>query len=163
MIDLIEKLDGREGFCTAVDAMINGLKNQSERAGFTVSMNSYGEAHGITAYGEIMCFGCAATCAIQEYAGVNFNYRSIPNERARALAINVDVDILAEFEISIEWLRGGHAYKLSNFCQLDEDDHHSVNRYFVALPELTNENWDGYLLEYETALCELRRHWDVAA
>ena len=172
MIDLLDKFEGREGFCTAVEAMITGLKNQNDRADFTVFMGSYGEASCELANGKKICFGCAATCAIQEYTGVNFDGNSIPNEYARARAIDADVDILRDFEIAIEWLRCGEPYKLCNFCELVGDEHRSVNSRFDGLPQLvsttatcrpSSEDWEFCLPEYETALDDLKSEWGLVA
>ena len=62
----ISELKGHEGFVTALQAMVDGLKRQSKRKGFMVDMVTFGNVSPET------CYGCAATCTLQEMYGVNF-------------------------------------------------------------------------------------------
>ena len=158
MIDLREKLNGREGFCTAVEAMIMGLKNQNDRADFTVNMMVFGDVDKQ----KSMCFGCAATCAVQELFGTNFNTYNITDRDRRAYAVHIDAMTLLSFEGVIDDLRFGYAHVLAEYCDLEDYDHQTVARCFECMPALTHENWEGTLCQYETALDEIKRDWGLS-
>ena len=155
MRDLKEELrskNGRAGFIAAVAAMIEGLKQQDQRSDFTIDMSSYGEAFSSEEHGEKKCFGCAATCAIQQYFGVNFDIENISNCYVRSIAINVPKHMVASFENAIEYLRNGRVWQLSEICELNIIDHEIVDREFNGLPELTDHFWKKHIPFYEAAL-----------
>ena len=162
MINLKNELSGRPGFCTAVLVMIEGLKRQDKRQGFEVDMRSFG---GITDpkhkanSGTVLCFGCAATCAIQEYFGVDFDAYNILSVRARAGAVNTNEGVVCEFEDAIENLRADDAYCLSVFCALEEPDCRLVSHHFDCLPILNNDSWRDELPKYESALDDIMVAW----
>ena len=159
MIDLREALTGREGFCTAVSAMIEGLKTQADREAFVIDMSSFGSFGGFGYAQHLICSGCAATCALQEYFGVNFTGRNISAPSLRAGALDVDKDTLLSFESAIDALRCGTVFELSEFTRLENKDAAFVCAKFSSLPLMSNEDWEQYLAGYELALTETRREW----
>ena len=163
MIDLREKLKGREGFITAVDAMIGGLKSQNKRADFVVDMCSFGEVHYFEGSGRKTCVGCAATCAVQELFNLDFDSTNIGNCSTRAAAINVLEQTAGSFEEAIDDLRIGNVLPLTNFCQLEAYDHLNIEHHFQDTKELTYENWRDALYEYEIAIDEVKIDWGLSA
>ena len=161
MINLRAKLRGREGFCTAVTAMIAGLNVQDERENFTINMEDYGDSHYDDDMGEVMCFGCAATCAIQQYFGVDFDEDDIFQDTKRAAAVNLNIKTYNWFEGAIDSLRRADTYHLADFCQLNENDKSFVKHSFGALRELDNCSWDRNLYEYEDALDQVMDTWGM--
>lgn len=91
----------------AVDAMIEGLLQQSKRTDFYVAMESFGGFNGNT------CFGCAATCTVQQIAGENLyagQHPVLPKDRAKILGFK-EMD-LTIFEMAIDEFRRGNPGKL---------------------------------------------------
>ena len=80
---------------SAIRAMIDGLKKQSQREGFEVCMGTYGE------YRTGICFACAATCALQELAGVDFTDDMISTVGSRAAVTGFDPVELRKFELAM--------------------------------------------------------------
>ena len=160
MIDLREELNGRPGFIAAVEAMIKGLHKQDKRGDFYVDMNSYGGAGGKkSSVRKLVCYGCAATCAIQEFSGINLNTYNISNRSLRAAAANLTLDSVAQFEYSIDALRIGSVNALSDFCQLDMNDIKHARQIFWVLPALSDRYWKRRLPKYEAALYKIKRDW----
>jgi hypothetical protein len=108
---------------SAVRAMVNGLRNQDRRADFQVDMGSFGLVH------RGVCFGCAATCALQEATGRNFTVRDITEH------------CLSDWELMIDGLRSGFVKGLLNYYEVDSFD--------FDLPYLSTENWRDNLEPYE--------------
>ena len=161
MINLRAKLRGREGFCTAVAAMITGINNQDERDDFTINMEEYGDYLHDDETGETMCFGCAATCAIQEYFGVDFDEDDIRHDSGRAAAVNLNLKTYNYFEGCVDGLRRAEAYHLADFCQLNENDKAFVMDSFAGLRELDNCSWERNLYEYEDVLNGVMDTWGM--
>ena len=83
-----------------IDAMIQGLKNPSCQ----IDMRSFGhEIDGI-------CFGCAATNAIQYLSGKKFTPDNIDGTYNRAEYLKLDKGVLNSFEFAIDHLRCGSIY-----------------------------------------------------
>ena len=161
MFDLRKELKGRAGFITVATAMIEGLKKQDKRKGFTVDMGDFGGVYPIEGTSESMCFGCAATCAIQEYFGLDFDVNNIERIKTRAAAVKVDGDVLRRFEGDVDMLRTGSTRVLSDFCRLSETDKEFVHRKFDKLLPLVNDNWKDRLPEYQSAINEIMITWGI--
>ena len=161
MRDLRIEMNGRAGFITATTAMINGLKAQNKREDFTINMGDYGAAFYTEERGKITCFGCAATCAVQEYFGLNFNSVSISRHDLRADVVGADFNTFIKFERAVDGLRCGHTKYLSDFCALDKTDRQFVCRKVDQLPVLYNSSWEMALPYYRTALDEIMAAWDI--
>ena len=161
MRDLKKELSGRAGFITAFSAMIKGLKNQEKREDFTINMGSYGEVYSNNDIDQKICAGCAATCAIQEYFGINFDADNIYQRYHRADAVGVDFNTIIKLETAIEDLRTGSVRVLSDYCGLGKADNEFVRRKVVQLPMLFNRSWERALPYYKTALDEIMAAWGI--
>lgn len=69
----------------AVQAMIDGLKN---RRGLRINMGTYGQSEDEKSK---ICYGCAATCTVQQVAGkkIPASLIDFTHERARALSFKI--------------------------------------------------------------------------
>lgn len=85
----------------AIFAMIEGLKEQSEREDFRIKMLTFGTSNGD------YCFGCAATCTIQKISKINLTIENINTKEERANALGFNLDELTIFEDCIDNLRNG--------------------------------------------------------
>ncbi|MFZ1322333.1 MAG: hypothetical protein WAT71_12335 [Ignavibacteria bacterium] len=95
-----------------IDAMIQGLKNPSCR----ISMETYGKVRNKT------CFGCAATNALQYLAGKKFTATNIKSGSDRAKFLEIDCELLDNFEHAIDYLRSGNIEKANDWlCHLGID------------------------------------------
>ena len=165
MINLREKLSGRAGFIAAVEAMTKGLKRQERREDFNIDMDSFGDScvdNNPTSqpfHAMEICFGCAATCAVQELFGIDFESDNIWERCFRADSVNVDIDIFEGFESAIDHLRCGRSHLLGIFCDLDVDDKCLTIEKFARLPELGTYTWEDNLPGYEDVLQEIKTAW----
>jgi hypothetical protein len=94
----------------AVRAMIAGIKAQVLRKDFYINMNSFGNYHtNQNGNGEphILCYGCAATCTMQEIMHRNFTPPEIVGSTNRAMALDVDPSQLSTFEQAVDGMRRG--------------------------------------------------------
>lgn len=85
----------------AIKAMCVGLRRQSQRADFCISMGSFGDAS------FDMCYGCAATCAIQELAQRDLDVDTIIGVSKRADALGLSRRDMYAFEGLIDRVRRG--------------------------------------------------------
>ena len=161
MIDLRKEFRYRAGFCAAVAAMLEGLKNQNYREDFTVDMGGWGCVRHVRHREKPLCVGCAATCALQEYFDVDFNADNISNVAFRAAAVNAYVDDVDGFEEAINTLRVASAKKLGHFCSLTRAENKFVCDKFENLPYLTTKHWEERLPAYESTLYEIMVAWDT--
>lgn len=98
----------------AIKAMWQGLIEQSKREDFVINMQSFG---GYSTFQGI-CFGCAATCSIQQLSGVNFemsNSHSIVDVSKRSKLLKIEMDSLNRFEACIDEFRNGDLTYLLDF------------------------------------------------
>lgn len=121
----------------AIRAMIDGLRASKTWDRFHVDMGSYGKNIGVT------CYGCAATCAIQQATGIMFHWNGIAQPSLRASKVNVTLDDLSEFEIAIDAFRRGAV--------------EWIFRYYEILPEDTprlygSESWALHGNDWEDEL-----------
>lgn len=135
----------------AVQLMIDGLREQSKRPDFKIKMNTYGCFNGD------ICFGCAATCALQKMTGINFTWDNILTTPARSEAVSIPQIEVNDFEVAIDWLRLGQVYYFAGeICKLLELDGDFPD------PEddwsLTDENWESELPKVEAYVKLLQSH-----
>jgi len=129
----------------ALQAMVDGLRKQSKRKDFVINMSTYGESRG-----EI-CFGCAATCAVQQISGINLTVEDI-DVANQSLKLGYDFDHLSAFEMSINAARLGDMYLLFLFFDLVwQYDFDYDERFF-----LKTENWEEQLPAVEALIAELK-------
>lgn len=126
----------------AVRAMVDGLREIPGET-FRVRMESFGYSIGG------VCYGCAATCAVQQATGKRFLPDQIGKLTVTSIMLDIEVMDMGRFEWVIDSLRKGQFVHLANYfgvpheslcrCALDRD----------ALPELTNDNYLERLPAYE--------------
>lgn len=121
----------------AVRAMVDGLRNQSNRSDFKVDMDTFGRYQGD------VCFGCAATCAVQQATGINLVGEDVYRKSNRA---GIKEESLTNFEIAIDHLRKGHSHLFIHYFELPNS---RKLQYFGILPLMTTKNWEYVLWRYE--------------
>lgn len=142
----------------AVDAMLSGLKEFDQSDRFKVKMETYGCTDGAG-----MCFGCAATCAIQKITGVVFTPASILGTRQRATQTDVLESDLDYFENAIDNLRHGFIeYLVGYFSKGDElfatGKFETLQAIENNLPLLLDSDWRHNLAPYEKLLTFLKEN-----
>lgn len=139
----------------AVDAMLTGLKSQSERCDFKIDMTSFGHSK------DGVCFGCAATCAVQQLAGENFIPDFIGTMSTQADFLKFDLYDMGAFETAIDELRKGIIYDLVRY--FGKQKHiafilEELKQCTVALPLLTTDTWHVNLQPYYDLLKLLKQN-----
>lgn len=145
MISIKEKCEGK--IWKALQFMADGLVNQSKREDFVIDMDTFGSVDEQ----NNICYGCAATCAIQEIAGENFD-KDIFASPSRSRAIGLDRIELHDFEWCINTARQGILYSLFNFFdkpRLHKDD-------FDGLFKLNSNDWQEHLTKVQLLIDELK-------
>jgi len=100
---------------TALQAMIDGLKFQSQRKDFRVDMSTFGDFSDLGNRGNPVCFGCAATCTVQQLSKVNFTDSQINSLKERSRLTIRDSDDLDRFEYAIECARLGDLISIFDY------------------------------------------------
>lgn len=130
----------------AVQAMVDGLRNQNERSDFRIDMDTFGE------YTGSICFGCAATCAVQQITGVQFNDARIIYARERV--IEHDIEDLADFECAIDSIRKGSFAEIAEYFNKEIPD---VFYYvFGGTWHLGDYDWEQQLPGIEDFIAKLK-------
>lgn len=99
----------------AIRAMIDGLRSHKGLKDFVIDMLHFGRADD----GDV-CFGCAATCTLEQLAGRRFSPCDIGSVGDRAAYLNVDSRTLAEFEDVMDRFRCGEIHPLFHFCAVED-------------------------------------------
>lgn len=146
MLTIIQKLDGK--VWKAVEAMILGLKKQSKRKVFEITMSTFGD------FNDKVCFGCAATCTVQQVYGKNFNRKNIAGYESRAKFMKAISEDLAEFESAIDGLRMGYLGDIFKYFKKKMPV--KIYRVTLSLSELSSSNWEVFLPDYENLLTKLK-------
>lgn len=140
----------------AIEAMLIGLETQDKRNDFRIDMESFlGVCENFHA--PAVCFGCAATCAVQQLSGFSFNVDNFDSVcdyssfRKRTKLLNADTDDLRRFEIAMNELRLGYPEHLFRY----------IGASLVALPDkylppLHTHNWRNDLHRYQVLLRYLK-------
>lgn len=120
----------------ALQAMVDGIKTQTARPDFELYMFSFGD------FNDNICYGCAATCAIQQIAGKNLTPENIRGVRCRSYALELDAKELCAFEEAI-----------SNFALGDGSLGLLSHFYNVPIPEsIINEVKKWPRIDFSTKL-----------
>lgn len=150
----------------AVEAMIVGLETQSKREDFHVNMTTFGTVACKSSFGTFkaeeyhsktntVCFGCAATCAVQQLTGINFyTHHTVDKIIQRAELVSTSYNDLNDFETAIDDLRESDLLMLSQYMGVDIDVI-SVKLY-NQLPVLESNNWRDGLPKYKVLLRYLK-------
>lgn len=131
----------------ALQHMVNGLMKQSKRRNFKINMGTYGTSHGK------ICYGCAATCAIQSVAKINFTPNLIDHTDDRAKRTKTEVNELDAFEGAINQARQGDLGDLFHFCNIQMSEANRFNSYF----ELEGGNWKKELPKVKKTISQLKK------
>ena len=139
--------------------MIRGLQRQSERDTFCVAFQSFGSV----LLDDNVCFGCAATCVIQEIAGKDFTPTvsiRMPDTRKVYLGIEDTIDAFTAFERAVDSIRRGtwsHLfawYQISIRGHMDELNHIFMPLVINPMEDLT---WRKLIPVVENIIIQLRR------
>lgn len=99
----------------ALRAMVDGLLEQSKREDFVIDMSEWGRYDSE----KEVCFGCAATCALQKLSGHNLREGFIEDVRTRAAIYEFDRSSVDVFENAVNYARCGDLYYLISFFKKD--------------------------------------------
>jgi hypothetical protein len=144
----------------AVRAMVDGLKKTINRSTFFVEMGSFGCSgylRGMMPNGfyrfkskravksidteRKVCFGCAATCTLQQIAQKNFTTKTINNRYCE-----FDRMEQTNFQFAMDDVRKGYFLVLFMFCGIPYSP--KYNGYF----SLSTANWLNELPEVEKVI-----------
>ena len=149
---------------TALQYMVDGLLRQSKRDDFIIDMATFGKidtllfnevAEDKAFYvGKKYCFGCAATCTLQEIANKNI----IPNDIAiarnfnRSKYLGFNVEEMLTFESAIDEFRiDGSLEGLFGFFYTGPEGSFQLVSldWLEEIPQvsLTDNTWEAQLLE----------------
>jgi hypothetical protein len=150
MLTFKERLNNKPSL--AVKAMVIGLKEAPSLENFVVNMNTFGTADD----DEDICYGCAATVAIQKIAGVRFNTSNIDSDVGKAVAVKTTSIDLIEFERAIDYLRNSNVYAFLHYFvdgytaeDLWDDWCKEELKRGQQLPRLRSDYKDEELADYE--------------
>ena len=146
----------------AIQFMLDGLRTQSKRKDFKIDMNSYGAFDIIkpatrNERKKIICYGCAATCAIQQIAQKNLIPGMIGDYDTRAQWLGFDEDELKQFEWALDSFRMGAFTKILNFFGIYADETKQFftdkySNYFLT----SGTDWENYIGETENIIADLK-------
>lgn len=111
----------------AIQSVIDGLEHQSKRDDFKINMRTFGEVDGN------ICFGCMATCSIQEVAKRNLSLDNIHHSLKRANALDMDQFEIIYFENAIDSLRCGRIGALMAFFGHKYEDSPEIKAIFTHI------------------------------
>ena len=129
----------------ALQAMVDGLKEQSKRKDFKIRMTTFGESN------NKFCYGCAATCTLQKIAGKDLTADNIGLTNDRATFLKFDPIELKSFELAIDEAREGCLYELFNFCGTAV-----LNKISYYGFRLKTDDWEEQLPIVEKLIKELQ-------
>lgn len=100
----------------ALQAMLDGLEAMENRSDFVIRMSTFGYAL------LNVCYGCAATCAVQQLAGYVFTpddyKRDGDTTYMQSQSIKADTLDLERFEFAINDFRLGSPNRLLNYFEV---------------------------------------------
>jgi hypothetical protein len=128
----------------AVRAMIDGLREHSKREDFKINMAYFGLKPTLSLLGDSnICYGCAATCALQKITGVTLVWETI-EEVGRVKAYDLQYGDMKTFEIAIDGLRCGELNSLFSYYGVPQ-----IRWFDFNLPHLKTDSWEAGLPRYE--------------
>jgi|SRR5688572_1417577 len=157
----------------ALQYMLDGLEKQSRRRVFKINMNTFGQVGSPALRGaenSKICYGCAATCAVQEIAGKNLTPSAFKNVDAddyseglnvRAKVSRIDAKELSDFEFAIDdFRRGGVSILLQFFNFTSENPQYFELKYEILALDICmgSENWREEIPKVKQAIKILKRY-----
>jgi len=125
----------------ALQAMIDGLKLQSQRKDFRVDMSTFGTFYDPENKEIPVCFGCAATCTVQQLSKVNFTDSQIDSLEERSFLTIQNSNDLDRFEDAIDCARMGNLISIFNYMDnLKSYELSDSNRWLLC-----TDNWQEQL------------------
>ena len=103
----------------AIIAMLEGIEASKPNKEFILDFSTFGRS------GQTLCYGCAATCAVQQLSGIRFEVgHQIDNLTQRSELTKIKPIGLRGFELAIDDFRLGKVGLLSQFyaIQLPKPD-----------------------------------------
>ncbi len=145
MIDIKEAIEYKPS--KALEFMVKGLIKHDKRNDFEVDMDTFGR-HNTDSK---MCYGCAATCVLQEITGINFTEETTNlNNCYRNDLINIHQRKI--FEGAIDNARHGLLLRLFEFCKKER---YYKEEYYKKW-EMQNSNWKKELPKVRKLIKELK-------
>lgn len=130
----------------AIEAMIAGLREHRKWEQFRVDMDTFGEVE------NGVCFGCAATCTLQQLAGRQFDHDDLWSREYRAQRLHESLEAVRVFELAIDRFRNGVVDLLFDFFHVTEYPQPAEGENW----ELTTETWEAELPLVEAYLQKVR-------
>jgi hypothetical protein len=148
----------------ALQAMVNGLRHQSQRPDFIIKMTTYGDTELDVETGHVFCCGCAATCTLQELGRHNYTPEEMYDTEGRATPLGIERRDLDRFESAIDTARLGSLWDLFVYYYGDDVD---VPEELLRIPAtivatgdetiyLQTHNWQEQLPDVEAHIARLR-------
>ena len=141
---------------SAIQAMVDGLRQQAKRKNFKIDMATYGEFDDE----DKVCFGCAATCTVQRAMHKTFRNERMRLIEGRADILGADVNDLSDFENAIDNLRVADIFALFEYFRYDTENDEMfdyLRELEVGLPVLSNGSWKKGLREYAKLAKKLQK------
>jgi len=145
----------------ALTAMCDGLLKAERRKGFGIDMGTFGRVErveGEEGSGKV-CFGCAATCAIQEAANVRFGPENIAGLGRRRKMVNRSTGTrltdnrLMSFERVMDSARRGYLYQLFSFFGFNGEE----ALLWMLRWRMDTANWKEQIPAIRKAIREMRK------
>ena len=159
---LLDHQKGIVSYCEIIDAMITGLKKHSKRKDFEINMNTFGTI------GEEVCFGCAATCALQEITGKTITIKSVDDylnyddiETCQFFSNGITDGEIDRLENQIDSFRSGNPLGLMKICHVPVKYWEPISEVGTNAWELENHNWKTELHKVEAHLKWVMDKYDI--
>ena len=111
---ILDEIQGKPSI--AILRTIEGMRRLKQNKNFELDMFTFGKVK------EGICYGCAATAAIQEIAQIELTQENISMISQRAKALSFDLKELYRFEHAINDARVGNIVNLLKFCDITNVD-----------------------------------------
>lgn len=164
MIDIKKKVKKPS---RAIQYMLDGLLKQSKRRNFKIEMMTFGSVDRINQ--NKVCFGCAATCAVQEISGKNLTPAMFRNcyykddwVTATSENLNFHRLQLRDFEFAINSFRIGQPEDILKFFDPEINGkviYNEMWRSIYALNiDLQNDTWRDQIPKIKEAIKILKSY-----
>lgn len=134
----------------ALQAMVDGLLKYSKRKNFRIRMSTFGSIdHAPGNINEYICYGCAATCALQQIANKDLNCgTNIGNQEVRARQLGFSIKDENEFEEAMDIARRGNTIDLFYYFRLAPPNNNN----------LVHPSYGLQTSDWREQIPEVRRH-----
>ncbi len=135
-----------------LQAMVDGLRAAAETPKQDICMKTFGHVDQ-----EGVCYGCAATWALQNLAGKTLTAEQVEllgstHELPTKDFYGVSGRRIYDFETAIDWARKGEIGELADFCHIAR----KTLAPWLTRWWLTTMNWRDELPAVEAAIAEMR-------